>query len=107
MLSGLGVELSAAGFGTFIKNGIDAADALSKLSARTGIAVENLASLKLAADLSDTSIENVGTAINKLGINIAKNSDSFKQLGVDAKDPLEAFLQFADVFAAMDDDQQR
>lgn len=107
MLAGLGVSLSAGAFAAFVKSGIDAADALSKLSSRTGIAVESLAGLKLAAELSDTSLENVGAAINKLGINIAKNGDAFKQLGIDTKDPLEAFLQFADVFSSIEEPQQR
>jgi len=103
----MGVGISAAGLVSFVKSGIDAADALSKLADKTGITVENLSGLKLAAELSDTSLETVAKAVNKLSINIAKSGDEFKALGVSAKDPLDAFLEFADVFSSIDDAQQR
>ncbi len=106
-LGALGVGLSVAGIGAFIKNGIDAADAMNDMADRTGIAVENLAGLQLAAKTADTDIDSIAKSINKLSIFIAKNGEEMKQLGVDAKQPYEAFLQFADVFAAIEDPQRR
>lgn len=106
-LGALGVGLSVAGIGAFIKSGIDAADAMNDMADRTGIAVENLAGLQLGVKLSDTDMEAFAKTANKLSIFIAKNSDDMKKLGVDAKDPMEAFLQFADVFAAIEDPQRR
>lgn len=91
----------------FVKSGIDTADMLSKLSQRTGVAVEDLAGLKLAADLSDTSIEGVGRAINRLSIFTAQYNDEAKQLGITATDTTEQFLQFSDIFRSIESDAQR
>ena len=106
-LAGLGVGISAAGFGALVKAGIDTADMLSKLSTRTGVAVEELAGLKLAADLSDTSLESVGRAVNKLSIFMGQYSEDAKVLGLTAKNTTDAFLQFADLFSSIDDDARR
>ena len=106
-LAGLGAGLSVAGISAFVKSGIDAADALNDLSDRSGIAIESLAGLQYAVKLGDTNIESFVAASNKLSINVAKNSELFKQLGVDAKDPVKQFEQFADVFASIEDPQTR
>lgn len=106
-LSMIGVGLSAAGLTAFVKSGIDAVDALNDLSDRTGIAVEKLAAFEYAAKLGDTSVDAMATSINKLSVNIGKNGDDFKKLGIDAKDPLEAFAQLADVYSNIEDPQKR
>lgn len=103
----IGVGLSIAGIGAFLKSGIDAADALSKLADKTGITVEALSGLDHATRLADTNIQSFADASNKLSINIAKNRDEFARLGISAKDPVEAFLQFADVFNSIKDSQDR
>jgi hypothetical protein len=103
----LGTGLSVASFTSFVKNGIDAADALNDLSDRTGVSVENLSKFKLAIELGDTTTEAFASSLNKLSINIAKNQESFAALGINAKDPLEAFIQLADVFSSIEDPQTR
>lgn len=103
----LGVGLSAAGFAAIIKGSIDAADKLGDLSKSTGIAVEQLAGLKLASEQSGAELEGVAASINKLSVNIGKDADKFARLGITAKEPLEAFKQLADVFVAIKDPQQR
>ena len=55
----LGVGLSVAGIVAFTKSNIDAADALNDMSIRLGVSVKDLASFKLAADQSGTSLERV------------------------------------------------
>jgi len=103
----LGVGLSIAGIGAFVKSGIDAADALSKMASKTGIAVEELAGLKLAADLSDTSLETLGKAVNKLSVYMTTYASDAKGLGITSKDNSEAFAQLADVLTGIDDAQTR
>ncbi len=103
----IGIGVSIAGIGAFLKSGIDAADALSKLADKTGITVEALSGLDHATKLADTNIQSFADASNKLSINIAKNRDEFAKLGITAKDPVEAFLQFADVFNSIKDSQDR
>lgn len=106
-LAGLGVGLSASGLLTFVKSGIDAADALNDLADRSGIAIEKLAGLEYAVKIGDTSMEAFVAASNKLSINIAKSGEDFERLGITAKDPVETFKQLADVFSAIEDPQQR
>ncbi|MGZ5000619.1 MAG: hypothetical protein ACXV7F_09980, partial [Methylomonas sp.] len=103
----LGVGLSVAGVASFVKSGIDAADALNDMADRTGIAVEKLAGFQLATKLADTDMEAFSKSANKLSIYIAKNSEEMAKLGVSAKDPAEAFLQFADAFSQIEDPQRR
>lgn len=99
LTAGIGVT----GLAAFVKQGIDAADALNDLSARVGVSVKDLASFKLAAQLADTSLENVGTGISRLSRSIGEAergnrtvAESLAELGVTARDPKEAFLQLAD-----------
>ena len=76
LLAGLGVSLSVAGgFATLaamIKNAIDAADQLNKLSQKIGISVEALSTLRFAAQLSDVSLETLQKGIKGLSQNIAE-----------------------------------
>jgi hypothetical protein len=103
----LGIGLSVAGVGAFLKSGIDQLDALNDMADRTGIAAEKLAGFTEATKLADTSMEAFITAANKLSINMGKNRDEFEKLGISAKDPAEAFLQLADVFSSIEDPQER
>lgn len=105
--SAIGVGLSVAGIAAFVKSGIDAADALNDLNLKTGISVEKLAGFQLATKQSGTDMEAFSGAIAKLSVNMAKNGDEFKKLGIDSKDNAEAFLQLADVFSSIEDPQQR
>lgn len=104
---GLAVAAGGAMFVTFIKGSIDAADALNDLSNRTKVAATDLVGLNLAAKLSGTELENVAGAVNKLSMNIGKDTQKFRELGISATDPIEAFKQLADVFKAIEDPQQR
>lgn len=106
-LGALGATLSVGFFATLIKGSIDAMDHLNDLSKTTRIAAEDLAGLRFAAQQSGTDLEATASAINKLAINMGKNGEQFRALGITAKDPIEAFKQLADVTNAMNDPQQR
>lgn len=99
--------LSFAAFGAMINSAADAANNLYNLSKITGITVENLSGLQLAAQQSGTDLEGVADAIKELSVNMAQDADRFAKLGVTSKDPLEAFKQLSDVFAAIDEPQMR
>lgn len=107
LLGGLAVGAAAVSFVQFTKQSIDAADALNDMSIRTKVAIEDLTGLSYAAKLSDTSIDAVSKSINKLGMNIGKDAAKFRELGVTATDPVEAFKQLADIFKSIQDPQQR
>ncbi len=104
----LGVgSLSLGAFAGFLRQTIDGADALNDLATRVGTSVESLASLELAAKLSDTSLENLGASLGKLSVFMANNADEAVRLGVTARDPVQAFAQFADAVAKVEDPVQR
>ncbi len=117
MLAGLGVTLSAAGFAAMIKNAIDAADHLNKLSQKIGISVEALSTLRFAAQLSDVSLESLQKGIKGLSQNITEantgigdGAQMFEALGISVKNADGSMkstdavlLNVADVFAHLED----
>ena len=90
-----------------VKGSIDTLDNLKDLSATTKISVEDLSGLKLAATQSGAELEGTAEVISKLSANMGKNAEKFALLGVTSKEPLEAFKQFSDVFAAIEDPSLR
>jgi hypothetical protein len=77
---------------------IDQADNMGKLSEKLGIAVEDLSGFKVAAELSDVSMETFATAAGILNKHLAQGSDVLKAAGIDATDTQGAMEQLADVF---------
>lgn len=69
--------LGTAALVSFAKGNIDAADSMSKLSQRTGIAAPELDKFRKVAELSDTSIESLSRAFPAL----TKNMDAAAQKG--------------------------
>jgi phage-related protein len=113
--------LGAVALGKFAKDTIDSADAMSKLSQRTGISAPELDRFRKVAELSDTSIESLSKAFPALASNIQKASqgsgpaaDAFKQLGISVTDASgnlrstdDVMLQVADRFAQMEDGTEK
>lgn len=97
-LEALGITLSVAAFAAIIRGSIDAMDHLNDLSKSTGLLVEQLAGLQIAAKMSGTDLDSLAGALNKLSVNIGKNGEKFRELGITATDPLEAFKQLSDIF---------
>jgi hypothetical protein len=76
----------------FVKNQIDAADALNDMAERTGIAVDELSKLKYAAQLSDVEVGTLQQGIIKLSkamVDTSNNTGSarnaFAALGISVK----------------------
>ena len=90
LLGSFGVELSIQGLINFGKAIIADADALTKLSDRTGISVDRLQDLQYAGDDAGVSIETMANAINtlqeRLGKGDAGATGALKALGVNMKD---------------------
>lgn len=110
----LGVGIGVGALAAFAKSGIDAADSLNDMSARLGVSVKDLASFKLAADQSGTSLESVGEGVSRLSKSIGLAEAGNKQLagalqglGITARDPKEAFFQLADAVQRIDDPSKR
>jgi hypothetical protein len=106
-LATLGVGLSIGAFATLVTGAINAADKLNDLNKATGITVENLAGLELAAKQSGGDLDGIAQSINKLSVQMGQDAEKFKLIGVTAKDPLEAFKQLSDMFVKIEDPQLR
>jgi Lambda phage tail tape-measure protein (Tape_meas_lam_C) len=96
---------SAGGIAALVFSSINAADKLNDLSKSTNLSVEDLSGLSLASQQSGSDLDAVADSISKLALNMGKNAEKFRALGITAKDPLEAFKQLADVFVQIKDPQ--
>ncbi len=112
--AGLVGALSVGAITSFAKAGIDAADALNDMSQRLGVSVKDLASFKLAAEQSGTSLDGVGAGIARLTRSIGEADGGNKKLaaalgalGITARDPKEAFFQLADAVERIQDPSER
>lgn len=81
----IGVGLSIAGIGAFIRSAIDAADEMSKLGQKTGIAVKDLAGLQLAFRQSGLEAGALQGNMSRLAQNMAKGSDAFAAMQLQTK----------------------
>jgi hypothetical protein len=62
------------GFLRLITTAANLGDALNRLSIQTGLSVENLSSLRVAAELNDTSLEELGNALRIMHVNLSQAS---------------------------------
>lgn len=111
--SGLTAGISVAAFAGHVREVIDMADELNKMSQRVGITVESLSTLRYAADLSGVSMQDLEGLLVKLNKKMGEasvGSDEaakfLRQFGVDVQGVRdgtvktdEALKQIADRFA--------
>lgn len=99
------------GFAAMIKQSLDFAEGMNKMSQKTGIAVEQLSALAYAAKLADVSQETLGKGIKNLNeYMVAANNPTsqqarlLKELGVNIKgDTLTAMQQLAKMYEILPD----
>lgn len=99
----------------FVDDQLDAADALSKLSQKSGITTETLSALAFAGETADVSLDQLATGAKlfaKSTAELSKGSgdaaDAFHALGISAKDlkgltPDQAFLKTLTVLGSYED----
>ena len=121
-LRGLLPVLGVGAMAKFAKDNIDAADSMSKMSQRTGVAAPMLDKFRKVAELSDTSIESLGKGFKTLASNMydaqAKGTgpaaEAFNKLGIaitDSNGKLresdQVMLDVADKFKQMADGPEK
>jgi hypothetical protein len=87
------------------KHAIEAADRLDELAQKTGVSVEKLSSLRLAAETNSVSLEDLSNSLAKLGRNMAESvSDptttaarTFTAMGISAADASGKLRPVSDV----------
>ena len=120
-LKGLAAGMALGAFTAFVKQGIDAADAMGKAAMRTGVAAQALLGMQNAAALADVSNEQLIKGLTKLNVNLvsaAEGNDElnkrFEQLGITIKaqdgtlkSTEQIFREISDRFADMPDGAQK
>ena len=113
-LGAVGAALSVAAFTGWIKGAIDATDAASDLSQRTGVAIEDLAGLELALQMGGLEASALEGTMSKLSKEIVGGNAAFEKLGVKTKDATgqlksskDMLYELADKFANMEDGVQK
>lgn len=110
-----------AGLGVAVKGTIDAADEMSKAAAKFGVPIEELSRLKYAADLSDVSLEGLGTSLGRLSKNMVAAAEgsgpmaeAFAAAGIAVKNAdgslrssTAVLADLSDKFAAMPDGAEK
>ncbi|TVO53158.1 phage tail tape measure protein [Denitromonas halophila] len=117
MAAGIATAWGALNLASSVKGAADLSDQLSKMSQRTGVAVQELSALNYAASLNDATLQDLGNGIkgvsNKMLAAQAGSSEAaaaFSALGISITDsagklrPVEAVvLDIADAFSTMED----
>lgn len=120
-LKGLAAGLALGAFTAFVKQGIDAADAMGKAATRTGVAAQALLGMQNAAALADVSNEQLIKGLTKLNVNMVAAAEGneelnkrFRQLGITLKaqdgtlkSTDQIFREISDRFADMPDGAQK
>lgn len=106
MAQGIAGALSVGLFVDLVRGSIEAADSLRDMSQKTGIAVETLNGMGLAASLAGGSLDGMVAAAGKLNKSIAEagqggneQAEAFKAMGISVKDA-SGDLKTADVVMA-------
>jgi hypothetical protein len=93
ILPAIGIGAAVAGFSALAKTALSNADALGKLSAKTGASTEDLSALAVAGRTAGVSLEQIQSGIVKSSVAVGnlKNGNeaaqkSFAKLGLAAKD---------------------
>jgi hypothetical protein len=106
-MQGLFSGISVAAFGAWIKGAIDFQDQLNDLNKTTDITIGKLAGISLMSKQTGSDLTGMAQAMNKMSMEMGKAPEKFARIGVTAKEPLEAFKQFAEVFRSIEDPQLR
>jgi hypothetical protein len=112
-LGAIGVGLSVAGLSNWVRSGIDAADATSKLAQKTGLLTKEVAGLQLAFDQGGAG-EKMQQALSRLSKEAANGNKAFAAMGVEVtgaggklKSTRELIGEVASKFASYADDGKK
>lgn len=81
----IGVGLSVSAFTGFIRNAIDAADALDEMSGRVGVGAKELSGLQLAYKQAGMGNEAMASSLAKLSREMSEGNAGLRALGVNTR----------------------
>lgn len=118
-VKGLGAALTAGAFVKFTTDAARAIDSLAKVSDKLGIATEELAGLRLAAEETGVASNTLDMALQRMvrrvaeaAIGLGEARDALKTLGINAKtlarlSPDRQFRQIAEAMSKVSDNGER
>lgn len=113
ILPTIGIGAAVAGIGALAKHALDSADAIGKLSQKTGLSTQTLSVLNVAAETADVNFEQLGKALEKFDKTMgqlergsSQAGEAVKRLFGDAKalnglDTDQRFFKVAQAIAAL------
>jgi trimeric autotransporter adhesin len=102
-IAGIAAGLTAAAFGAWIKGAIDAGDAASKLSAKTGIAVKDIAGLQMSFELGGVGSDKMEASMARLSKGIVEGNKTLDVLRIKTTNADGSFRNTRDVLYAVAD----
>lgn len=106
----IGVGLSLSAFTGFIRNAIDAADALDEMSGRVGVSAKELSMLQLAYKQAGMGNEAMASSLAKLSREMSEGNAGLRALGVNVRNAdgslrgtTDVLLDVANKFKGMED----
>jgi hypothetical protein len=103
----VGVSLSVAGLASFIKLGIDAADAANEMSLKTGVASKDIAGLTLAFKSAGVPAEAMGKALAAIATKSQDSDSALAKMNITSSDTKDNLYKLADSFKASNDYQDK
>ena len=102
-MAAIGVGMSISAFNGWIRSAIDAADAMGKLSQKTGVAVKDMAGLQLAFQQSNLNNDILEKSMGRLSRAMTDGNKAFAAMGVNVKAADGSLRPLRDVLADVSD----
>jgi len=109
-LAAIGAGVAVGALANFVKQAIDATDAVSDISQRTGVAIKDIAALQLWFQKGGNEAGVFEGAMIKLSRSIAEGNSALESIGVRTRDAngnlrsnVDVLLDSADAFAKLED----
>ncbi|MDP3228401.1 MAG: hypothetical protein Q8N13_10555 [Acidovorax sp.] len=106
----IGVGLSVSAFTGFVRNAIDAADALDEMSGRVGVSAKELSGLQLAYKQAGMGNDAMASSLAKLSREMSEGNAGLRALGVNTRNAdgslrgtTEVLLDVANKFTTLED----
>lgn len=113
-LAAIGAGMAVGALAGFVKAAIDATDAVSDISQRTGVAIKDIAGLQLWFQIGGAEAGEFEGAMIKLANKIATGADEFKRIGVATRNAdgslrssVEVLSDSADAFQKLQDNSAK
>jgi hypothetical protein len=100
---GAAISVVGTGVALALRGQVNAMDELAKASLRVGVPVEALSQLQYAAELSDVSLSDLQTSMQRLSRAMVEDAAAFEAVGIAVRDSAGEMRPVMDVFQDLSD----